>query len=573
MSAAPQTWLDRAIGWIAPGVQLERMKARVLLGYDAANPGHRRQGGGGQAANASPENWQLQRDRVKLMWEARAGERNVGLIGGILDRMTQYVVGALSYQPNTGDKTIDAAYAEYFHEWCGRADLSGRFRLRKLVEMGFRAMLRDGDYGFVLSRHGGEVRLQGVEADRLGKPDDVTPDERYIGGITINDLGQPVSYRVYERTTLGQYVNPQEFTASQFLHLWNPLRGDQYRGVSWIQPAIPAARDLQEWFNAEMTRAKFHSKFAGFVTGKNYFTGQGAAEWDAKTSEGTPTMKVQDGTLVRLREGEGVSFPPPMSNPSGAFLSFVDVRIRHLAVALNAPYGFLYDLTALGGVTARLEVQQAQRLIAYFQGLLVDCVLERIKDEVLALGMATGQLPASQFWRRGRWQFGPWITADLGYQTQADVELMQMGLKTGTQIVGEQGGTFSEVAQQIISEVKELQEMAALAGVPIELIAPNRAPAASQLLASMNTPPSPPSGMMEAMGEGASKQLIEILEKASTGEMERDAAVQALVEIFGMSEQRAEAIVPKRANPAVGYEAKNGAGRGISPGRGTLARN
>lgn len=61
-------------------------------------------------------------------------------------------------------------------------------------------------------------------------------------------------------------------------------------------------------------------------------------------------MKAQVGTITRI---EPVEFAPGTMRPSGAFMSLWEALIREIALGLNLPYGFVYDMARFNGVTAR----------------------------------------------------------------------------------------------------------------------------------------------------------------------------------------------------------------------------
>ena len=87
----------------------------------------------------------------------------------------------------------------------------------------------------------------------------------------------------------------------------------------------------------------------------------------------------------------------------------------------------LWDMSGLGGATSRIEVMQAQRRIQELQEILVETMLDRVKNLAIAHAIASNQLPATKNWKRGRFTFGAWLTADVGYQTQSDMMLISDG--------------------------------------------------------------------------------------------------------------------------------------------------
>jgi capsid protein len=235
----------------------------------------------------------------------------------------------------------------------------------------------------------GELQLQQVEGDRIGSPLEMQITEDYISGVTIDPgTGRTISYRIFKRTRTAQNLDPQEVSPDSFIHLWDPFRSDQYRGVTSLRSILEDAKDIKEWIGSEKFTGKIQSLYAAMVTSKDPLAQQGANSWEGKTTEGTPTQSAEWGKILKLAEGESISFVAPPSRPSGAFLAFIQTIIRKMAVSLDLPYGFMWDFASLGGVTARIEVQQAQRRIQYWQRLLLNQVIRTIRNAFIADGIA-----------------------------------------------------------------------------------------------------------------------------------------------------------------------------------------
>lgn len=505
----------------------------------------------------SSESWKKNRERIDAIWEARQMEEDFCLIAGLLRRLPMYICGTLEYQPQTGNGTIDRKYEEYFHDWCGRADVTGRHRLKTLAQLGISSAIRDGQLGFHERIIDGELRLQAIEGDRIGNPQSPTNgDEKNINGIHIDDLGRVVNYEIYRRTRTTTYVKEGEVAPENFIHLFFPTRVDQYHGVSALAPALPISRDLYELFRNECVAAKFASSFAGFVRMKDVGA-PGAAEWEDKGNAATgqpATLKAQPGTIMRLEAGsEEIVFPPGAQRPSGAFMALVEALIREIALALNLSYGFVYNMAIFGGVTARLETQAIQRVIRWYQEILEEKMLNRVKRKVLMLGIAMGRIPACKHWDRGVWRFGAAITGDVGHQTSADLELVNAGIKTRSQLAAEHGNDFNQLIEQVASEVEKVREVATARGIPMELLlATLNGP--TQLFANLerakaglpgpDEPPPPPPGLIGSVGEKGVKPLLDLLEKVGTGVIDRETGVLALMRLYGMTFAAADKMVP-----------------------------
>ncbi|MEA3209043.1 MAG: hypothetical protein QOE70_2100, partial [Chthoniobacter sp.] len=338
-----------------------------------------RGGSGGQSKNAASESWKKHKDRIKAMWDARDLCCH-DWIGGALGKVVVYVVGDLECKSNTGDPQIDALYDAYFHAWCGDeedgdgfypCDITGRHRFIKLVQLALLAMLVDGDHGFVIRLEGEGIKLQSIEADRIGSPMDAQQTETYIGGFTIDaDTGRPITIRIYNRTRHGQYNHPVEIEPERFVHVWDPDRVDQYRGVTALLRLLEDCRDLRETLESEKIAIKDQSQYVGAVSSK--LGRNGAGDWEDDPVTGTKSQTAMWGKWLRLGEGESVNFLTPSSRPSGAFLAFMQILIRKMAISLKLSYGFLWDLAMLGGVSQRVEVRGDERQINHWQRILVD---------------------------------------------------------------------------------------------------------------------------------------------------------------------------------------------------------
>lgn len=553
------SFIDRAIAAVSPHYALDRAIAKQQLthfGYDAASPGIKRGSSGGMAKNASSETPKMAMDRVKLLWEARDLERNMPVVRCVLDRVTQYVASQVIYQSQSGDSIYDSAAEAYWVDWCeNRADITGRRNFRMLVEMGFRSMLRDGDFGFYLIRNGDGLQVQCIEADRIGDPNKVGTqlDDNLVQGIHLNSLGAPVSYDIYKRDRKSsRYEFEVSADAKDFFFLSKPLRTDEYRSVSWLAPIVAQARDLYEMFAFERGAAKWASSIAGIVRVTDPLAKSGAGSagmWTGQntTETGSPAVMVEGNKLLRLRPNEDVTPFNTGSRPSGAFTSYIEAALKDIAMGLNLPYGF-FDMSRFGGATVRVEAMQLDRMFARYQELLVSNVLNKIKRAILSNAIAVGHIapPAKgAIFDFGRWQFGAHLTADTGYDTQANLDLLQAGLKTASSIAGEEGYDFEDMVDQQIKEAVTIRDKCAAAGIPVEMVAMSRFPDASNQLAAAQEAMNPaPMTTISDLGDGASKLLVEILEKVAAGLLPREEAVATLVEVFELDPKVAESITP-----------------------------
>lgn len=580
--------LDRAITFFSPEYGVKAMMARNQLFAFGYNDNVERRGRAPSlSTSAGSENWAKNRDRLKAMADARDACQ-YDWIGGVMGKVVLYVCGNINAKSTTGDEQIDQAYDDYFHNWCGdersddgltRCDITGRHRFSKMVQMAFLAMLVDGDHGLLevdptmsptaqqdeagqYIEGTGEFCLQNVEADRIGSPIESSVLENYIGGITLDEKnGRIQSYRVYRRTRTNQYVDQQEVPVDAFIHVFDPDRSDEYRGRTHLLRILNDLRDIREWIEAEKIAGKTQSQWAAMIGTKDPFSNQGAAAWSGKTDAGTPTQDAQWGKILKMAEGEQFSMLSPSNRPSGAFMAFVQMIIRKMAAALNLPFGFLWDLSQLGGVTARIEVQGALRQIQYWQdNILVNLILNRVRQKVIAQGIAKGELPGCPAWKKCEWHFGPWITTDAGYEMQNDIQGVSAGILPISQVAAKYGMSPREVFVSNCTTANEAVGVGAEMQMPVEVFAkglyPDITAQKAAFAQSLNPPPPPPPASLQAVGDKGVSQLIEILQSVKDQTMDRESAINTLITVFDMQRQQAELMCPEEPTPAE-IEAQN----------------
>ncbi len=561
-------FLDRAIAFIAPQRAYVRMQARAALTQFGYNDHAHRRGIPPALSRSSGETYEKQRDRLKMMADARDCA-TFTWVGGVVGRIVTYVVGELSAKSNTGDPEVDAAYDAYFHAWAGDnqdddgfypCDATGRHRLIKLVQLALGAMVVDGDHGFqwIPGDEAKPPALLSIDADRIGSPMDAIQSENYVGGIGIDleDNGKVAYYRVFQRSRMGQYTNSQDIPPSNFFHVWDPERGDEYRGRTWMLRLLNPARDMFETEEAESLAIKTQSQWAAFLTSKSPFKDNGTAEWEGKTTSGTPTQPAKWGSILRLDEGENITPFQPSQRPTGSFLAFEQLRIRQMAISLKFSYGFMWDLGTLGGATARVELKGDARRIASIRRNLVDRLLRRVRRMVLSHGVAYDGLPAHPRMSDCKWHFGQDIIVDAGYEVQNDIALTTYGAMAIDDLATKynDGDNIDSVMERNAATAVRAQGIAAQNVIPIELFANGMFPNATAQLAAINTPPEeatpppPPPGTLGALGDKAAKNVTDMLVAVHNGTMDRESAINTLITVYEMMPEQAQAIVPEQGD-------------------------
>jgi len=468
--------IDKAVAFLNPQGAVNRMIARqklVNFSYDAVKYTRERKG---PSSLSGAEDYRSNYDRVELMKRARDLAENVGLVRSILMKFASHTAANISYQARTENPEVNTEVEAYWAEWWDKCDISTRHTGSTLMQVAMMSMLRDGDFLFVLVRDkDGNLKIQGIEADRVGDPFKVYTSLDLIGGIHIDrDTGAPSAYDIYNRSIGDFYTYQATIPSSQAFHLFDPLRIDQYRGISAFHTAINDATDIYDIINFEKMAAKNASSQAGIVKRNN----NNASDLSTLTNDENvngDTIKleaIESGKISYLEPGEDIVFPDGPSRPSGAFAEFHKILLRNICLGLGIPYSFAVDPSAMSGPTARLEMQQAGRTFRRYQKLIDDKVLRPIKNIVIADGVARGLIENNVGTRttRGIFNFGANVSIDLGRESASAISEFKTGLRTAADIYAERGQDFESAMRQRAIEAKLIKDLAEKYGVAPETI-------------------------------------------------------------------------------------------------------
>lgn len=476
MQAMEPTKVDLAIARYFPKWGARRMASRREFAYEAAQKTRLRTSA---TRLSGPENYSSMPERLQIIRQVRDLECNFGLWQSIIDKLSIYAFGRVRYRPHTGDKATDDAYFDYLSEQFEHIDLSGRNSLTEMTQIGFKSQLRDGDCGLQWRRASdGTLKLVGIEGDRIGGIMMSSADNNYFQGITVDlNTGEPLLFRVFQRTKSDTYQNPVEVSAKDFIHIFDPRRFDQYRGVSPFAPIVNEARDWKEAMEACRIGTKFENMHAaiGYTESGLPFNDPGSFITDGATNSQGGALNEQEikAGLIQWAPSNAKFEFMKSDRPSGTFQSYMESLIRLQGMALNLPFGFLYNLSGLGGPSARMDAQQAHRVIQGHQQNMVSRALNRIRDTKLIEGFASGKIKFVPNWRKGNWDFPPAISIDVGRDSAAAIKENAAGLLSRDSWFAESGEDAEEQAIIIMQEAdltaKQAKKLAEDNDLPIEV--------------------------------------------------------------------------------------------------------
>ncbi len=458
------TAFDRFTLSLAPQWTMRRLQARAAAevfarNFDAASTGRRTSG-----------------------WNRGRGDANsvIGVAGAALREHSRDLLRNNSYainaqravvngtvgwgavpKPAGKDVGENAAAAEIWKRWADSTDCDadGLTNFAGLQQLVIRSVFSDGEVlirrrfrrltdGLALP-----IQLQVLEADFLDTAKTLETGREQgpiINGVEFDAIGRRVAFWLFERHPGGVITSfspeSKRVDAREVLHVFDPKRAGQARGVSWLGSAIVNMKDLDEYEDAELVKQKVAACFAGFVTdttGESVSLGEPGT--DTKTDHEIETF--EPGMITYLPEGKQVTIANP---PSVTDSSFTTRILRKVAAGIGVTYEDMtgdystvnFSSARMGRIAFKGTVRSWQNtmLLPQFFGPVWSWVMA---TAVLA-GIVREAIPAD-------WTFHPLESIEPEKDTRATTMKIRAGLLTPSEAIREEGGDpdthFAELAK------------------------------------------------------------------------------------------------------------------------------
>ena len=463
--------IDQTIAAFSPRAALRREIARQKLTafsrFDAAKITRQRPMA---RQNMPAEQVGGTQERIRLMNRARDLDDNFSTIRAILTHFVVHVAGSLAYQARTGSAELDRDVEAYLNQWFSNCDITGRHSLLSLTQLILRAVIVDGDCGVIIARESGDLKLQTVTADRIGRDIELDPSQiNYVGGITLDAIGRPVTYRVYQRDRNGRYLEFADIAADNFCHVLVPTRLDEYRGRSVLAACLDDAQDVMDLIEYEKMAARWASSQAGVIK-----TEYGADEELASVLRGDKDQfgndikltALEPGRINYLGTGESMEVFKNSDRPAQSFANFVRYLEDRMCRALGVSARVTLDRSS-AGPEARKDLRQAERTFDFWRYQLENQFLNKVVRMILMDAAAKRLLPNAPEVTKGQWQWAGSVSIDAGRDARADIELWRTGLATAAELYGEAGYDWQSSIRQRAKEAAYIREMATEMGVSV----------------------------------------------------------------------------------------------------------
>lgn len=430
-------------------------------------------------------------ERLEVVRKSRYFQYNNALANRLCDLFEQYTVGAQGLQltPASVDDVWNEKAAIAWRGWGKFADLTSRQSFGVLQGLMARLWFFDGEV-FIIKTKGTEKitptpgekpvvrpRIQLVETHRVATPSSMTGEEgrRIIDGIEVDDKGRPIAYWIRDaQVSSFEASSYKRYPADEIIHLFEPYRAGQYRGLPLLYPVINDLHDLDDLQIFEMQAAKQNSQVTRTV-----MNASGEAEDETESvpftikQKSTDTQTVTREQFYKTTFGAGVHYLKPgdeykeyVSNrPSVAVQEYWDYLITKCCMGVGISKTLAYPPARGQGTIIRGDYDSTN---AYFQArsaVISDAVQEVYRYvmnwEVNYNPVLLGDKPSG--WDTATTCAPRAVNADVGHNSSAMLAELAAGATTYEAIYAPQGKNWKRELAQAAREVAFIKYQAELA--------------------------------------------------------------------------------------------------------------
>jgi lambda family phage portal protein len=360
---------------------------------------------------------------------------------------------------------IEAAWADWGKK--GNCTVDGKLSWRALTSLILKNIAVDGEV-IVRQVRGFQNKyrfaVQLIDADQLDHLFSRAPSpgsNEIRMGVEVDEWGRPVAYHINEKhpSDLGGSLLRTRIPADQILHLYDPDRVNQTRGVTWFHPCMIELRMLGGYVEAELVAARTGAAKMGFLKSTD-----AAAFVDPNVdaaAAGHYKIDAQPGVIEQLPPGLDFQQWNP-DHPANAFPMFIKAMLRFVASSLGVSYNALAsDLEGVNYSSMRSGMLIERDQWKMLQSLLKEELHQPIFESWISLALLAGALvldsrdPAR--FLAGKWEPRGWMWVDPLKDVQSAILGIGAGLTSRDAVIAEQGGDVAAVFEQL-KEEKDLAE-------------------------------------------------------------------------------------------------------------------
>ena len=437
-------------------------------------------------------------DRIRA--RARHLERNNDIVRRALYLVEQNVVGpngvkfvSLAKKARSDDKKAQELVTREWVRFIKSADIRLRYQsFRQSLKLISRRRVVDGEaFVELLPGFNNKTRFSYRLIDPCHIPVGLSDEKKRISmGIEYDANWVPVAYYVSDAKgahtfSTGMFGSGKyrRVPAESMLHFFTPERPNQGRGVSFLASPIQRLHMLDQYEEATLVGARIASSKMGFFY--DDINDENAQPYSGADTDGAPALidpetgrsydeenfiDIEAGQFEDIGTKKFTAFDP--GYPPAGYDEYTSSILRSISAGLNIPYYQLsHDLRKVNYSTAREARLDAVDSWRDQQGQMRDAILDPIFDAWLGVQLLRDEFTGYTELDKPRlsahrWQFRGWSWIDPQKEANANLLQVQMGIKSPSEIVSEQGRDYEQVVDQIAKDM----ELARSKGVDVETV-------------------------------------------------------------------------------------------------------
>ena len=383
------------------------------------------------------------------------------------------------------NKVRKLAIVDLWNDFVRECDADGVLNFYGLQTLAVRSWLSSGevfirrrarftDEGLVVP-----LQIQLIEADQVPLfESDAWPGlpngHKIRSGIETNRRGQRTAYWVYKEHPgdgpMGA-LNPADLVrvaASDMIHMYEPTRPGQLRGVSIFAPILTRLRNIENYDDATLTRQQLANLVVAFITRQApQLTGDedidGLTGQPFETDEGgNPLVGLQPGLVQELDEGQDVTW----SNPPEAGTNYPDyMRTQHMGTAAGTglPYElFAGDIKEVSDRTLRVIINEFRRHAEQRQWQIIipqacERVIRWFGDAAALIGAISADELQAVY--RAEWSPHGWAYIHPVQDPQGKKLEVEAGFRSRSSVIGERGDDPELVDEERAEDIEREKAM------------------------------------------------------------------------------------------------------------------
>lgn len=471
--------IDKIVGIIDPEAGLRRKRARALLerAYEGAVLHDWKPRRAGASANTDHR-----ADARMLRFRARALVQNVPYVARGLNGLVSHTIGT-GLSPESDSPELERLW----DEWVNLADADGTYDLYGLQAAAYRAMEQDGE---VLIRRrirrpgdGLKIPLQlqlleidWLDSDRQGP---AGGSNIIINGVEYDAIGKVRGYWLYDQHPGDQQRvgrgSSRFVPASEIIHLMNPQRPGQGRGITRLASIIARTRDLMLYEDAELQRKNLETRMSVIVSGAEVAdlanpadiprgmnvgdTGGASAFPDAN---GTGDLgALASGSITQVPPGMNVTTVQPTAQPG--YVETLKWNLHLIAAGMGVPYELMTgDMKEVNFSSARIRWLDFRKDVEQMQWLVLvpkmcNPIWRWFVEAVDLAGLMPRNAPKVVDWSTPRWDY-----VNPVQDVASEIAQMGAGLLSASESIRRRGYKPRRVFEEQGRDLVAMEETGAL---------------------------------------------------------------------------------------------------------------